>query len=227
MTGIFDSGVGGLASLARLRLLCPRENVIYLADRKNSPYGKRSAEDIKWIVRENIDRLTECGAQRVLIACCTASAVLPLLEKEYRARAVAIIEPSAAVAVRAAGGGPIGIISTEATARMNAFPIAINKISPETKTLSLHSSELVRMIEGGCADDRISPQCAEEIKRLCDRIKDFGARAVVLGCTHFTHVRETIERTCGIVSVSPAFVGAEIIAERIKNEEDGDTVYIE
>ena len=42
MIGIFDSGVGGLTSFAEVRRLMPREDIIYLADRDNSPYGTKT-----------------------------------------------------------------------------------------------------------------------------------------------------------------------------------------
>ena len=43
--GIFDSGVGGLTVLAEIRKALPNENIIYLGDTKNFPYGNRSKED--------------------------------------------------------------------------------------------------------------------------------------------------------------------------------------
>ena len=95
MTGIFDSGVGGLVSLKKLRELCPFEDIIYLEDRKNAPYGIKGNEEIKNIVKSNIDRLTALGADRVLIACCTASCLLPTLGKDYESRAREIVKPAA------------------------------------------------------------------------------------------------------------------------------------
>ena len=42
MIGIFDSGVGGLTALRELRKLAPSADIVYLADRKNAPYGTKS-----------------------------------------------------------------------------------------------------------------------------------------------------------------------------------------
>ena len=38
--GIFDSGIGGLSVLESIRELLPHENILYLADEKNCPYGR-------------------------------------------------------------------------------------------------------------------------------------------------------------------------------------------
>ena len=40
--GIFDSGVGGITILNAIKNLLPNENVIYLSDNFNSPYGEKS-----------------------------------------------------------------------------------------------------------------------------------------------------------------------------------------
>ena len=37
--GLFDSGIGGISILDKLKELLPNENFIFLADNKNCPYG--------------------------------------------------------------------------------------------------------------------------------------------------------------------------------------------
>ena len=44
--GVFDSGVGGLSAVRALRALLPGEDILFLADTANVPYGTRSREDI-------------------------------------------------------------------------------------------------------------------------------------------------------------------------------------
>ena len=43
--GVFDSGVGGLTSVAELKRILPNENIVYLGDTARIPYGTKS-EDI-------------------------------------------------------------------------------------------------------------------------------------------------------------------------------------
>ena len=71
MIGIFDSGRGGIASLTVVKKLLPRVDIAYLADRKNAPYGTKSERELKLLVRRDIARLRELGAEKILIACCT------------------------------------------------------------------------------------------------------------------------------------------------------------
>ena len=76
MLGVFDSGVGGLAALRELRRLLPFEDMIYLADKENAPYGTKTEDELVALVREDVKRLRELGAEKILMACCTASTEL-------------------------------------------------------------------------------------------------------------------------------------------------------
>ena len=59
MIGVFDSGAGGLAALGELRRIAPNEDVIFLADAKNAPYGTKAPETIAQLARNNILRLID------------------------------------------------------------------------------------------------------------------------------------------------------------------------
>ncbi len=60
--GIFDSGVGGLTVYNEIRKKLPNENIIYLGDTKNFPYGSKtkeeiiehSIENVKTLIKENL-----------------------------------------------------------------------------------------------------------------------------------------------------------------------------
>ena len=75
MSGVFDSGIGGMSVIFELRKFRPRADLIYYADKKNCPYGTKSRQEIIRLVRADIARLREAGATHALIACCTASTV--------------------------------------------------------------------------------------------------------------------------------------------------------
>ena len=100
MIGIFDSGVGGLTALAELRRLLPNADMIYLADRENAPYGNKSEEQILAAAEGCIKRLTEAGADKILIACCTASTLHHRLSESARRISTPIILPAARAAIR-------------------------------------------------------------------------------------------------------------------------------
>ena len=225
MTGIFDSGAGGLTALSELRRLCPMEDIVFLADRKNAPYGIRSSENIKRISEENIRRLLSHGADRVLIACCTASTVFCDLPEDIKERCIEIITPAAKAAAEACRER-IGVISTEATYKSMAFPRAISAYRSDISVTAHHSAELVELVEGGCRDGNASFEDISFIRSCLGEILCAAPEVLILGCTHFTHIKNIIEEITGIPTVSPSLIGAELAARQITRCESGETTFI-
>ena len=111
MIGIFDSGAGGLCAMRELARLLPDEKKIYLTDRKNLPYGTKSEGELVLLVSENIRKLRLVGCEKILLACCTASTIHPLLPKEYKELSLPIIGAAARAASMPAWPAPTTAIS--------------------------------------------------------------------------------------------------------------------
>src|SRR3569832_777695 len=73
--GVFDSGVGGLTVHRHLVNRFPKADFIYLADQAHAPYGVRGGEEIVELTKAGGIRLFEEGANLVVLACNTASAI--------------------------------------------------------------------------------------------------------------------------------------------------------
>lgn len=205
MIGIFDSGKGGLASFYTVREALPREDIVYLADRKNAPYGTKSKEVLIKLVTSDIKRLIDLGCRKILIACCTASTVYPYLDREARAASVPIIAPAA----RAVAGGRVAVIATERTVRSRAFSRAIKENSPETEVFEIAAGELVSLVEEGGVDGCLTPVQSRTVMRIRDKILAVRPDTLILGCTHFSHLEESFAgELYGIKIVSAAREGA-------------------
>ena len=90
--GVFDSGVGGLTVLAEIRKTLPNENIVYLGDTKNFPYGSRSKEEIIDFAIQNVKLLIKKQVKVIIIACGTAtSQALDVLKKEFDIPIIGII----------------------------------------------------------------------------------------------------------------------------------------
>ena len=224
MIGVFDSGVGGYCAFRELRRLLPREDMVYLADRKNAPYGTKSEDEIIAFTKANIKRLKDIGARKILIACCTASSVYGFLDEEEREISLPIITPAAE---KAAEGRKIMVIATERTVKSGVFGREIGRFSDSTVT-EIPAQRLVGLVESGCRDGRINPECDAELDRIAGLVKESKADRLVLGCTHFSHLESELQRRCGVKTVSPAREGALALVKMIKNHrsESGRTIYI-
>lgn len=226
MIGVFDSGVGGICAFRRVRELMPREDMIYLADRKNAPYGTKSEDEIRALTERNIKLLSALGAEVVLIACCTASSLHHTLCREAREISIPIIAPAAAIAAKV--GKKIAVIATHHTATSGAFGREIRRLSEAAVVYEMSEQPLVALVEGGNRDGRLTEECREYLRGLRDRVSATGADTLILGCTHFSHLEKEIGRLLPNVKIiSPARVGAEELFKKINaHRESGRTIYM-
>ena len=210
--GLFDSGAGGLEALRYLGELSPGVDAVFYRDDENAPYGTKTEAELVRLVSADIDRLSALGAEKILMACCTASAVYGRLDAERQKIAIPIIDPTAAEALNVAKDKPIGVISTEATARMRAFESAIHRSSPKTEVFTLPCQRLVTLAEAGVSDGNITPTAKAEIDRIREYFKDRGIGALILGCTHFSYFERTLEGAVGTRVINSAKIGARELA---------------
>ena len=83
--GFFDSGIGGVSVWKEVTQLLPKENTIYYADSKNSPYGSKSISEIQNISLKNSNWLIDKGCKLIVVACNTATTnAISLLRKKFQ-----------------------------------------------------------------------------------------------------------------------------------------------
>ncbi len=225
MIGVFDSGVGGYCAFREIRRLLPREDIVYLADRKNAPYGTKTKDEIITLTKADIKRLRTVGATNILIACCTASTVYDALDTEEREISLPIIRPAAEKAVM--GAKKVAVIATERTVASGAFTGEISRLG-NLPVGEFAAQKLVALVEGGCRDGRLTVECERELDRVAELVLGFGADTLILGCTHFSHLENELRQRCNVRTVSPAREGAIALVKRIQNfrKENGKTIYM-
>ena len=228
MLGIFDSGVGGLTALGEIRKIAPSANLCFLADRANAPYGTKNKSELIRLVSEDIDFLRREGCDRILMACCTASAMHKYLPEELRKISFPIIPPAAKEAAIVTRSGRVGVIATEATVKSREFARELYKY-PEIKSVyQLPAQELVGLVESGTADGRVSLAARERIASLLVPIKRAGVDTLIMGCTHFPHLEATIAGIlAGVTLINPSLVGARDFTKKIRIYEKGVTRYFD
>lgn len=229
MIGIFDSGMGGENTLTEVRRISPRVDITLLKDVKNAPYGTKDERELIRIAEGNIDRLISLGARCVLIGCCTASTVYDKLGMWHRAKSIPIIGASATEAMRASSGGKIALLATKRTVDSRAFESYLGK----DRVIGIEAQRLVSFIESGECDGHLSGECREYIEELLAPLCNRGADTLILGCTHFPSLMNTIAESAkkyGIKNtVSSPAAGASALFETLGDctQGDGITVRIE
>ena len=200
--GVFDSGVGGLTVLREMYQQMPHESVIYFGDTARVPYGNRSKSEILRFVREIIAWMIEQDVKMIIMACNTSSAlVLEEVRSEFPIPILSIVLPGARAAVKS--GKNIGVISTEATAKSNAYKQAVLEIDSTAQVQQVGCQDFVPLIES----DRIhDPYTLSVAKRYLQPLVDQGIDTLVYGCTHYPHLAPVFKQILppAITLVDPA-----------------------
>ncbi len=98
--GLFDSGFGGLTVLRALLPLMPEANYIYLGDTARLPYGSKSHETIARYAVSSAKFLQDQGAELLVIACNTATALaLEDIQQAVPIPVIGVIQPGAQAAL--------------------------------------------------------------------------------------------------------------------------------
>ena len=190
--GLYDSGVGGLSVLKEFSNVLPNESFVYLADSARVPYGKKSKEEIIQYNKEVIEFLISQGVKVIVAACNTSSAIaLPYLANKYSVPIIGMIEYGAQMAVK---NKKIGVIATEGTVNSKAYSTALKAINPDAEVFEQACPILVPVVEMGVINNRWTNWLVyQSLSGLLDK----GIDSLILGCTHFPHLRHIIQEIVG------------------------------
>ena len=228
--GIYDSGIGGLTVVKALKQMLPAENVVYLADSKNMPYGSKTQQEIITFSKNNIDTLKQYNIKAVLIACNTSDSLASeAIRQIYDLPIFGVIEPAARKAVNQTKNKKIGILATEATINSKAYEKAIHKIDQEIQCTSISCPKLVPIIEQGNNDDKLYEVLMEYLSPALEN----GVDTVILGCTHYDVLYDYIKEkypdlsiTSSSRSVIEELEGMLKENDLISIEKDKDDIYL-
>lgn len=183
--GIFDSGIGGTSIFKEVHKLLPFENIIYLADSANAPYGNKSQEDILNLSIKNTELLLKKGCKLIIVACNTATTnAIDYLRHNYNVPFIGI-EPAIKPASLNSKSKVIGILATKGTLSSALFHKTSDLYTKNVKVIERVGEGLVPLIENGKLD-------AEETQSLLNSFITPMVREkidyLVLGCTHYPYL---------------------------------------
>ena len=199
--GVFDSGFGGLTVLKALLELIPGADYAYFGDTARLPYGSKSVETVARYAVEAAHYLESHGAQMLVIACNTATALaLDQITSAAHVPVVGVVEPGAESALLATKNKKVAVIGTEATVASHAYLKALQRrgLQAREKACPL----LVPLVEEGWVEHPVTEQVARIYltEAFADGFHD--ADVLVLGCTHYPLLKPLLHRVApGHVSI--------------------------
>src|SRR5467141_2945907 len=195
--GVFDSGVGGLTVLRALVERIPDADYLYFGDTARLPYGSKSAATVAHYAVGAVRYLQDQGAELLVIACNTATA-LALDEIKIKAAAgvkvIGVIEPGAEAAAAASRKRRVVVIGTEATVSSHAYRRALEarQVAVREKACPL----FVPLVEEGRVEHPVTEQVARIYlsEAFSQEAGNDTADVLVLGCTHYPLIKPLLRR---------------------------------
>ncbi len=193
--GVFDSGIGGLTVAHRMAEALPHEHLLYLGDTARTPYGPKSADVVSRYTLENAQFLLDKGVKLLVVACNTMSAVgLDALRAHTDVPVIGVIEPGARAAVGATRNRKVGVIGTEGTIASGSYTRALRALDPRLEIYTRACPLFVPLAEEGWVDNAIAEQA---VALYLASLRQSRIDTLVLGCTHYPLLAETIARYLG------------------------------
>ena len=220
--GFFDSGLGGLCILDAFVALCPNESTVYIADSANCPYGNRPADEIVRLSRANTEELLSRGCKMVVVACNTATAAaIDTLRAEWPDVPFIGIEPALKPAALESKTGIVGVLATAGTFGGRLYRETKAKFAKDVTVIATVADEFVEIVESlrvGLGSNRVGLESAtlndtkmtlidsketlndakviSTVRSKIEPLLNAGCDRIVLGCTHFPHLKPVIEKVC-------------------------------
>lgn len=203
----------------------PAESFVYLGDTARLPYGTKTGGTVARYALQAARCLAARGVKMIVVACNTASAVgiEPLEQSPELAGLpiVGVVHPGAAAAVGGSLSGRIAVLATESTIRGGAYERAIRQRRSDAVVTGRPCPLFVALAEEGWVDGPVPTAVAQRyVSDLVVPDPEVGGPAhdtLVLGCTHFPVLRETIAAVAGerVTLVDSAETTADVVAARL------------
>lgn len=210
MIGIFDSGIGGLSVFREIRKVLPEQSYVYYSDNAHCPYGEKTREYIIDRARAITRFLLEKGCEIIVVACNTATAAaIATLREEFQIKFIGM-EPAIKPAAQATKTGVVGVLATAGTLKATKYIDTRARWAENVRIVEHIGQGFVELVEKGITT---GPDAESTVRTSLIPLLDAGADMIVLGCTHYPFLSETIskvaseaypERNIEIIDPAPA-----------------------
>lgn len=191
--GFFDSGLGGLTILKATAKELPSYDYIFYGDTEHLPLGDKTEEEIFSYTKIGVEELFKRDCQLVIIACNTASAETlrrlqdGFLKENYPDRRIlGVVIPTIETLIDSNSTGAL-LIATKRTVESRKYDNELkNRSQRDIRLYSVATPSLVPLIESGDSSDALR----KAIETIEEELMKHHFDTVILGCTHYTKLKD-------------------------------------
>ncbi|TAK16316.1 MAG: glutamate racemase [Nitrosarchaeum sp.] len=221
---VFDSGLGSLSIIKAIQKICKSE-IIYFADQKNFPYGKKSKKQLEIIIKQTINLLDENFSPDVIVmASNTPSLMVKIINRK-----VIGVNPPVKEAMMLSKTKNIAILATNAAIKSKSLSSYIKKFnfSKDKKIHKINSFVLIDLVESNkFITDKV--YCKKIIKKILGDIFSDKIDVATLSSTHLSFLKSLLSAEFPHVKfIDPAdIVARKVLANIKKNKSKKNTIKI-
>ncbi|MBR1424631.1 glutamate racemase [bacterium] len=210
--GFFDSGVGGLTVLSKVKKLLPYEKFIFYGDTAHVPYGDKTKSQLLEYSDNILKFFEKKGCKAVVMACNTTSSVIfDDINGRYNFKLYPVVQ-SVAKVLAGFNVDRLGVFATKATIESGAYSKEIAKYNPEMKVFGQFCENWVHIVENNLQNQ---PESVAIVKSDLEKMLENDVQKIVLGCTHYPFLTNILSR---FVPRDMFIDPADYLAEFIKND---------
>ena len=220
---VFDSGLGSLSIINAIQKICKSE-IIYFADQKNYPYGKKSKKQLGVIINKTIKLLEKNFSPDIIVM---ASNTPSLMVKITNRKVIGVNLPIRKAMILSKTKN-IAVLATQSAIKSKSLSSYIKKFnfSKDKKIYKVDSSTLVNLVESNkFITDKM--YCKKIIKKTLGNVFSNKIDVATLSSTHLSFLKSLLSSEFPQVKfVDPADVVARKVLAKIKKESKKNTIKI-
>lgn len=207
----FDSGIGGLTVLDKVKKILPSESFIYYGDTLHMPYGEKTKEQLLEYSDKIFRYFEQRGVKAVVMACNTTSSVVyDQVKGKYSFKLYPIVQSVAEILAKS-GVNRLGIFATRATIESKAYEKEIAKYSSTIRVFGQFCPQWVHFVEDTTMN---LEENTHIIKSDLDKMLQNNPEKIVLGCTHYPFLLEVLSKFAPAeMFIDPAVAFAQFIKD--------------
>lgn len=193
--GILDSGIGGLTVAGEVFRQLPGHDILYWGDTARMPYGGRHPDTIREFVAQGVRVLKASGVDLLAVASHTLSAIaLPFIATTLNVPIFSIIDAGLDAAGGVSRKERFGVLAMRTTIESGIYEEKIQRICPNATIYTTAVPLLIPLVEEGWLN---RPETNRIIKNYLRPLKNRQIDTLILGSTHLSLLKKTIDRKVG------------------------------
>ena len=199
---VFDSGFGSLSIIKPIQQAV-KSDIVYFADQKNFPYGKKSKLELTKIITKTVNMLEEKFKPDLIVIGSNTPSLLVEINKKNTVKVLPPIKKAAKISM----AGNVAILATHAVVRSRKLSeyVKKSKLPKHVNLRRIDATQLVRLVEEGKFLNN-QKLCEKTVRKvLSKQFSKSNIDVAILSSTHLPFLLPFLKKQFpNIIFVDPA-----------------------